>query len=79
MLCSGSSLSYLTKIAAKKGFSSPAVQFVNTNLLAERLKVLLSAKELKELPDDSLDIFIANPIKWSNTRKQFVGCCGRIV
>ena len=35
----------------------PAVQFVNTNLPGERVKVLLSEKELNELPDDSPNIF----------------------
>ena len=35
----------------------PAVQFVNTNLPEERVKVLLSEKELNELPDDSPNIF----------------------
>ena len=35
----------------------PAVCFVNTNLPEEKVKVLLSEKELSELPDDSSNIF----------------------
>ena len=35
----------------------PAVYFVNTNLPEERVRVLLSKKELSELPDDSSNIF----------------------
>ena len=35
----------------------PAVYFVNTNLPEERLQVLLSEEELRELPDDSPSIF----------------------
>ena len=35
----------------------PAVHFVNTNVPEERTQVLLSEKELNELPDDSTNIF----------------------
>ena len=35
----------------------PAVCFVNTNLPEERVKILLSEKELSKLPDDSSNIF----------------------
>ena len=35
----------------------PAVYFVNTNLPEENFQVLLSEKELSELPDDSPNIF----------------------
>ena len=35
----------------------PAVYFVNTNLPEETVWVLLSKKELSELPDDSSNIF----------------------
>ena len=35
----------------------PDVYFVNTNLPEERVQVLLSEKELSELPDDSSNIF----------------------
>ena len=34
-----------------------AVHFVNTNLTVERFQVLLSEKERKELPDNSLNNF----------------------
>ena len=36
----------------------PVVHFVNTNLPEERTQVLLSKKELNELPDDNTDTFI---------------------
>ena len=35
----------------------PAVYFVNTNLPEERFQVLLSEKKLRELPNDSPNIF----------------------
>ena len=35
----------------------PAAYFVNTNLPEEWVRVLLSKKELSELPDDSSNIF----------------------
>ena len=35
----------------------PAVYFVNTNLPEERVQVLISEKELSELPDDCPSIF----------------------
>ena len=44
--------------------------FVNTNLPEEKVKVLLSEKELSELPDDSSNIFkksnIDRYIEWPN-------------
>ena len=35
----------------------PAVYFVNTNLLEERVQILVPEKELSRLPDDSPNIF----------------------
>ena len=42
----------------------PTVYFVNTNLPEERVKVLLSEKELNKLPDDS-----SNILKKSNSNR----------
>ena len=55
MFCLVGSLSYIARIETEEEF--PAVCFVNTNLPEERVKVLLSEKELSELPDDSSNIF----------------------
>ena len=45
----------LTELKLRSVF--PATYFVNKNLCGERVKVLLSVKQLSELPDDCLNNF----------------------
>ena len=52
MFCTGGSVPYSARIEAKENLSS--YLFCNTNLLDGRVQVLLSEKELSELPDNSL-------------------------
>ena len=47
---------------------NPECLFVNTNLPEERYRILKSAEELDELPDDSTDIFQNGIIECYNNR-----------
>ena len=55
----------------------PAVSFVNTNLPEERVKVLLSEKELSKLPDDSSNIFKKSNIDRYIERPNATFCHGK--
>ena len=55
MFSSGGSLPYFARAKTKKNLSS--CLSLLTNLPEERVRVLLSKKELSELPDDSSNIF----------------------
>ena len=55
----------------------PAVYFVNTNLPEERVQVLLSKKELSELPDDSSNIFKKSNIDRYVERPNVIFCNGK--
>ena len=51
--------------------------FVNTNLPEERVQVLLSEKELSELPDDSSNIFRKSNIDRYVERPNATCCNGK--
>ena len=51
--------------------------FVNTNLPEERVKVLLSEKELSKLPDDSSNIFKKSNIDRYIERPNATFCHGK--
>ena len=55
----------------------PAVYFVNTNPPEERVQVLLSEKELSELPDDSPNIFKKSNIDRYMERLSATFCNGK--
>ena len=55
----------------------PAVYFVNINLPEERLRVLLSRKELNELPDDSSNILKKSNIGHYVKRPNAAFCNGK--
>ena len=52
----------------------PAVYFVNTNMLEDRSRILLSEEEIQKLPDDSKDIFERNNDRYINrSNRSFCG------
>ena len=55
----------------------PTVYFVSTNLPEERVRVLLSKKELSELPDDSSNIFKKSNIDCYVKRPNATFCNGK--
>ena len=55
----------------------PAVYFVNTYPPEERVKVLLSEKELSELPDNSANIFKKSNIDRYMKRPNAIFCNGK--
>ena len=57
----------------------PTVYFVNTNLPEERIQVLLSEKELSELPDDSPNISKKSNIDSYVERPSGTFCNGKYI
>ena len=55
----------------------PAVYFVSTNITRKRVQVLLSEKELRELPDDSPNIFKKSNIDRYMERTSVTLCDGK--
>ena len=55
----------------------PAVGFVNTNIPEERVKVLLSEKELSKIPNDSSNIFKKSNIDRCIERPNATFCYGK--
>ena len=58
MLSSRGRVPYFARAASSQGF--PSVYFVNTNLPEERSKILRTEEELKNIPDNSTNIFKRN-------------------
>ena len=75
MFCTGGSVPYSGRIEAKENLFS--CLFVNANLSEERIKVLLSEKELSELPGDSPNIFQKSNIDHYVERPRATFCNGK--
>ena len=75
MFSSGGSLPYFARAKTKKNLSS--CLSLLTNLPEERVRVLLSKKELSELPDDSSNIFKKSNIDRYMKRPNATFCNGK--
>ena len=64
MFCTRDTVPYSARTEANGIF--PAVYFVNTNPPEERIQILLSEKELSEIPDDSSYIFKKSNVERSS-------------